>query len=144
MRKLIYLIVLVTGLLLSTVALAGKHDRYPFSTAAERSTFVRLTEELRCMVCQNQNLADSNADLAVDLREQVYKAVREGQSHDQVIRYMTDRYGDFILFNPPVKSSTMILWFAPFFFLLLGMLVVFRLSRRTTKEMPSVLEPKGE
>jgi len=73
----------------------------------------RLSEELRCLVCQNQTIADSNAELAVDLRNQVREQMRQGRSDDAIRNYMVERYGDFILYRPPVKASTAVLWFGP-------------------------------
>ena len=73
----------------------------------------RLSEELRCLVCQNQTIADSNAELAVDLRNQVREQMRQGRSDDAIRHYMVERYGDFILYRPPVKASTALLWFGP-------------------------------
>ncbi len=73
----------------------------------------RLSEELRCLVCQNQTIADSNAELAVDLRNQVREQMRQGRSDDAIRNYMVERYGDFILYRPPVKASTALLWFGP-------------------------------
>jgi cytochrome c-type biogenesis protein CcmH len=75
------------------------------------------------MVCQNQTLSDSNADLAVDLRNQVKAMIEQGQSDTQIKRYMVDRYGDFVLFKPPVQANTWLLWFGPFVLLLFGALI---------------------
>lgn len=88
-----------------------------------------LSEELRCLVCQNQTLSDSNADLAVDLRNQVKAMIEQGQTDTQIKRYMVDRYGDFVLFNPPVQANTWLLWFGPFLLLLLGAIVWRRVQR---------------
>ena len=74
---------------------------------------MHLSEELRCLVCQNQTIADSNAELAVDLRNQVREQMRQGRSDDAIRGYMVQRYGDFILYRPPVKASTALLWFGP-------------------------------
>lgn len=80
----------------------------------------RLSEELRCLVCQNQSLADSNADLAVDLKNQVREKLKQGASDKDVINFMTERYGDFVLYRPPWKASTVLLWVGPFALLLLA------------------------
>jgi cytochrome c-type biogenesis protein CcmH len=77
-----------------------------------------LAEELRCLVCQNQSLADSHADLAVDLRQEVRSQIRAGKSDDEIRAWMTQRYGDFVLYRPPVKSTTVVLWAGPFALLL--------------------------
>ena len=96
-----------------------------------------LSTELRCLVCQNQTLADSNADLAVDLREQVRTLLRQGQSEKQIIDYMTARYGDFVLYRPPFKVATLLLWLGPFLFLALGLyFLVRKIKMRKVEESP--------
>jgi len=90
-----------------------------------------LTEQLRCLVCQNETLADSHADLAEDLRKQIREQMKAGKSDKEIIAYLTDRYGDFVLYKPPVKTTTYLLWFGPFVFLVGGTIVLYRyLSRR--------------
>jgi cytochrome c-type biogenesis protein CcmH len=106
--------------------LAFAHTLYPLATAKQEAQFTHLLKELRCLVCQNQDLADSNAGLAKDLREQVYGLVREGKSDGEIISYLTARYGDFILFSPPVKLLTAMLWFGPALFLFLGLIIFWR------------------
>ena len=90
-----------------------------------------LSEELRCLVCQNQTLADSHAELAVDLRREVEKMVAAGRSNDQIKTYLVERYGDFVLYNPPVQANTIALWFAPFVLLLIGAIVWAAVQRRS-------------
>ena len=105
---------------------------------------MRIAAELRCLVCQNQTIADSHADLAVDLRNQVRDMVRRGQSQEQIIDYMTARYGDFVLYRPPVKSTTALLWFGPAV-LLVGAVVVFvLLLRRRARLGADRFEPDPE
>jgi len=84
-----------------------------FSTANERARYRELLSELRCLVCQNQSLADSNAELARDLREEVYRLVKQGKNNEEVKRFLVDRYGDFVLYRPPVKPTTYVLWGGP-------------------------------
>ncbi|WED44660.1 cytochrome c-type biogenesis protein [Legionella cardiaca] len=107
-----------------TIAIANTF--YPLETAKQEAQFSHLLKELRCLVCQNQDLADSNASLAKDLREQVYVLVKEGKADSEIIDYLTSRYGDFILFNPPVKPLTALLWFGPALFLFAGLLIFWR------------------
>lgn len=98
-----------------------------------------LSAELRCLVCQNQSLADSNAELAVDLRNQVQDLMRSGKSDQEIKDYLVQRYGDFVLYRPPVKSSTVVLWIGPFVLLALGavaMLRYVRSRRRTLHVLP--------
>ncbi len=102
---------------------------YPLQTAKQESQFKHLLADLRCLVCQNQDLNDSNAGLAKDLRREVYNRVKDGQSDQEIITYLTDRYGDFILFNPPLKGITLFLWFAPLLFVGVGMFIFWRKFR---------------
>lgn len=99
---------------------------YPLDSVKKETQFKHLLKDLRCLVCQNQDLADSDADLAKDLRAQVYQMVKEGKSDCEISDYLTARYGDFILFKPPVKSITLLLWFGPILFLLLGFVIFWR------------------
>lgn len=89
-----------------------------------------LGEELRCLVCQNQTIADSNAPLALDLRNQIRRQVREGKSDDEIRAYMTERYGDFVLYKPPFKATTAVLWIGPFALVAAGFVVIFFVVRR--------------
>jgi len=92
-----------------------------------------LTEELRCLVCQNQSLADSHAELAIDLKNQVREKMKQGMSNEQIVEYMVARYGDFVLYRPPMKATTLFLWFGPLLLLVIGISALFyRLSRRRT------------
>src|SRR3954464_617689 len=84
-----------------------------------------LTEQLRCLVCQNETLADSRADLAEDLRKEIREQMKQGKSDQEIIAFLTQRYGDFVLYNPPVKATTYLLWFGPFVLLIGGTLVLF-------------------
>ena len=93
-----------------------------------------LADELRCLVCQNQTLADSNAPLAVDLRNQIREQLARGASEREVRDFMVARYGDFVLYRPPLKASTLALWLGPFIFLILGVWFVRRLARRRVPE----------
>lgn len=87
---------------------------------------MKLSKELRCLVCQNETLADSRADLAEDLRSKIREQMRAGKTDKEIIAYLTDRYGKFILYNPPVDPTTYLLWFGPFLLLLAGLFVLFR------------------
>jgi cytochrome c-type biogenesis protein CcmH len=91
---------------------------------------VKLSEKLRCLVCQNQTIAESNADLAVDLRRQVREQIAAGKSDDEIVTFMTDRYGDFVLYSPPFKATTLLLWAGPLVLLVLGLLMLVRLVRQ--------------
>src|SRR6266516_7865171 len=89
-----------------------------------------LTEQLRCLVCQNETLADSHADLAEDLRKQIREQMKAGKSDQEILAYLTQRYGDFVLYKPPVKLTTYLLWFGPFALLLAGTTVLYRYVKR--------------
>lgn len=98
-----------------------------------QTRFERITKELRCLVCQNESIADSNVDLAADLRRQVREMLIAGNSDDAIFRYMTDRYGEFVRFAPPLTAKTALIWGAPFFMLLLGALIIFRVVRQRSR-----------
>lgn len=100
------------------------------SDPAKEARLKSLAEELRCLVCQNQTLADSQAELAVDLRNQVKAMIDQDQSDAQIKRYLVDRYGDFVLYKPPMQGNTWALWAGPFALLLLGLLIWWQLGRR--------------
>jgi len=100
---------------------------------------LEVSENLRCLVCQNQTIADSNAELAVDLRNQVREKLKAGQSEDEILKYMVARYGDFVLFNPQMKSSTWLLWFGPLLMLAGGawvLIITLRQRRKLQQQMP--------
>jgi cytochrome c-type biogenesis protein CcmH len=97
--------------------------------AVQERTYQQLIAELRCLVCQNQTIAESNAPLAVDLREQVRVQLVQGRSKAEITTYLTDRYGDFVLYRPPFKASTALLWAGPFLLLLAGLVMAWRWVR---------------
>lgn len=106
---------------------------YPFHDIKQQAQFESLLHELRCLVCQNQDIADSQAGLARDLRQEVYEAVLAGQSDAEIMQALVGRYGDFIVFNPPIKSLTWLLWYGPAGFLVLGfILFALRIKRERT------------
>jgi len=105
-------------------------DVYTFDSDAQEQTFRELTKELRCPKCQNQDIADSNAGLAKDLRDKTYQMVREGKDKQEVVDYMVARYGNFILYNPPLMASTLILWLGPLLVIVIGVVMVVVRSRR--------------
>lgn len=129
MKQLVILIWLA-----STNAWAAIESR-TFADAEQQTSYELLTNELRCLVCQNQTIADSNAELAADLRRQVYEMLQQGQSQDDIVRFMTDRYGDFVLYNPPFKAKTGLLWLGPALFLLAGLAAgVWVIKRKKTRQ----------
>lgn len=105
-----------------------------------QARFERIAKDLRCLVCQNESIADSNVELASDLRRQVREMLVAGRSDDAIFDFMTDRYGDFVRFNPPLERKTALIWGAPFIVLLLGVGIVFQIVRRRSR-MPLDDEP---
>jgi cytochrome c-type biogenesis protein CcmH len=123
--------------LLAALALAGSLnlawaglESFDFSGNVEEHRYKELLAELRCLVCQNQSLADSDAELAQDLRLEVYELMQEGRSDAQIREFLVTRYGDFVLYEPPLKPSTYLLWSGPFVLLALGLLMLFRTIRQ--------------
>lgn len=103
---------------------------YSFDDSNQQIVFENLLEELRCLVCQNQSLADSASGLATDLRDEVYQMVLENKTEEVIKIFLVERYGNFVLYDPPLNTSTTVLWFAPFLLALLAVGLVLFLSRR--------------
>ncbi len=108
-------------------------DTYRLPDPAQQKTYESIISELRCLVCQNQTIADSNAELAADLRRQVFEMLQQGKSKDEIHQFMTQRYGDFVLYNPPFKAKTGLLWLGPLVFLMIGFAVLVIFQRRKKK-----------
>ena len=125
MRKFILFLVL----LWSTSALAGV-EVHKFDNPEQEQQYNRLVAELRCLVCQNQNLADSNAELAQDLRQEVYEMIQNGATDQEIVSFMVARYGDFVLYRPPFKSTTAFLWIGPFIILAVGFVILLMFIRK--------------
>ena len=106
---------------------------YTFDDPEKSAEFRQVIEQMRCLVCQNESLAGSNAELAVDLRNEIYDMMKSGQNKDEIIQFMVARYGDFVLYNPPVKPTTYPLWFGPILLFMLGAFVLFRILRRKSE-----------
>jgi len=115
----------------------------PVDPAVEQR-LAKLSQELRCLVCQNETLADSRADLAEDLRIEIREQIRAGKSDQEIISFLTQRYGDFILYRPPVKPKTYLLWFGPFLLMLIGLVVLFRYVKRRRDQIPDQPLSKAE
>jgi cytochrome c-type biogenesis protein CcmH len=126
--KAMRLFVLFLTLSLSLSALS--QEPLVFENQEQQERFNQLTQELRCTVCQNQNLADSDAPLAHDLRDEVYKMLLTGKSNDEIKQFMVQRYGDFVLYRPPVQSNTYLLWIGPLVLLLGGALILRSIIRK--------------
>lgn len=131
---------LLCAALLSVTAQAAI-DTYEFDTQAERARYRTLIEQLRCPKCQNQNIADSDAPISLDLRDETYRMMtEEGLSDEQIIDFLVERYGDFVRYKPPVDKRTFFLWYGPFILLGMGLLILMviilrrRRSRSTTTD----------
>lgn len=106
-------------------------ELYPFKREQDREMFYSLTQELRCLVCQNQTLTDSEAPLAKDLRRDIYVQINKGHSKQQILNYLTTRYGNFILYSPPLKPNTYILWFFPVLLILIAITILVVIHYKT-------------
>jgi cytochrome c-type biogenesis protein CcmH len=128
----------------AVVAFQAPTARPTAADPAIEARMLQITGELRCLVCQNQTIADSHADLAVDLRQEVREMLQRGQTPDQVRRYMTDRYGDFILYRPPLKASTAVLWLAPAALLAVALAALALVIRRRGRLADDEFEPEPQ
>ena len=144
MRFLTFLI-LCTGLCLAAPSFAVVEEQVSFDNPKHEPRYKKLIAELRCLVCQNQSLADSNAELAVDLRRKTVEMLNSGASDQDVRNYMSDRYGEFILYRPPLNVTTVILWATPFI-LLLGVLIgiFINIRKRQNDELYSSTRSNNE
>nr|WP_295377152.1 cytochrome c-type biogenesis protein [Pseudoxanthomonas sp.] len=124
------LLALLLGLAGPVFAQASDPTPLQFRDDAEETRFHRLTAELRCVMCQNQSLADSNAQIAHDLRREVLDLMRQGRSDPEIKRFLVDRYGEFVLYKPEVSPGTWLLWFGPAVLVLAGGVIVLRIVRR--------------
>jgi len=143
--------VLVLALCLVASMLAQAVDPLPFKDRAEEVRFQALTKQLRCLVCQNESLADSNAPLAADLRRDVFEQMEAGKSDDEIKAWLTARYSDFVLYDPPLHGATLLLWFGPAIVLLFGAGAIFLIVRRRARILPlasrtvrSLVDPKDD
>jgi cytochrome c-type biogenesis protein CcmH len=123
---------LMMGLLFGGKALAL--DPIVYNSPAEEVRFKALAAELRCVMCQNQSIADSNAPIAHDLRMEVLRLMREGRSDSEIKQYLVERYSDFVLYEPPLRKGTWLLWVGPFLLLLAGAAGVFMIIKRKNRE----------
>lgn len=132
---------MLAGVMLAFAASAAAivFEQREFDNDAQLARYKTLIHELRCLVCQNQNLADSDADLAADLRREVHRMIVDGASDDAIIDFMVSRYGDFVLYRPPLKAKTILLWTGPFVLGVGGIvLLIIQLRRRRSAKPASV------
>jgi cytochrome c-type biogenesis protein CcmH len=113
---------------------------FAFQDAEIERRYQKLAAELRCLVCQNQSLADSHADLAQDLRDEVYRMLNDGKTDDEIVGFLVERYGDFVLYRPPVAGITYLLWFGPLLLLAGAGVVWWRIGRAKPSAQPDAAE----
>jgi cytochrome c-type biogenesis protein CcmH len=142
MKRFVSILALCLLLGTGTVPAGVTLESFKFETTAEELHFKKLIEELRCLVCQNQSLADSDAELAHDLRAEVYEMIQAGKSDEEIVEFLVARYGDFVLYNPPVKPSTYLIWFSPFALLLLAGFLLLRAVRRQKRAAVTDITPE--
>jgi len=132
----------VAAVVLAASALAVARDAPPEAAdPAIEARMVRITSELRCLVCQNQTIADSNAGLAVDLRKETREMLKQGKRDAEIVDYMTARYGDFVLYRPPLRTKTVPLWFGPALLLLIGGTALVLTLRRRSRMAADAFDP---
>ncbi|WP_076011158.1 cytochrome c-type biogenesis protein [Alteromonas abrolhosensis] len=132
--KTITLSVFTLLIVLSAYSVSAVEDKFSFDTPAQRESFLKLTAELRCPMCQNQNIADSDAMIAHDMRRKVYALLKQGKTEQEVIDFMKSRYGDFVHYQPPVTAATLWLWAGPVLFIFIALIVVVRRKSVTPPE----------
>ena len=131
-------------LALGAVAQATSLSSFEFADPEQERAFRSLTEELRCLVCQNESLAGSNAELAQDLRREVYEMMMAGRSKQDIVQFMVERYGDFVLFRPPLKPSTYPLWFGPFILFAVAGFFLYRTLVKKKRARESTLSDQDQ
>lgn len=120
---------------------AAAIDTYEFDTKADQERFRSLIEELRCPKCQNQNIADSDAEISLDMRDLTYRMmIEDGKTNDEIVAYLVDRYGDFVRYKPPVDKRTFLLWYGPFASLALALLILVVVVARRRKAVTALGE----
>lgn len=123
----------ITGVYTCRAATTGVDANGQLENPVLQARFEHIAQQLRCLVCQNESIADSNVELASDLRRQVREMLIAGKSDDAIFDFMTDRYGEFVRFSPPLEAKTLLIWGAPFIMLLLGSAIVFRITRQRAR-----------
>ena len=139
MQFLIKPLLILPLVLMLNASYAVKIEFHSFENKQQEQLYLQLIAELRCVKCQNQNLAESNAELARDMRDKSYEMVIKGASREDVVNYMTARYGDFVLYNPPFKVKTLLLWIGPPIFLFLSLFMLFKLIRNQKNQPTETL-----
>jgi cytochrome c-type biogenesis protein CcmH len=134
-------VALLTLMLVITPQSWSKVEVMQFDTPEQEATYNKMIDELRCLVCQNQNLADSNAELAVDMRRKTRELVMQNKSEKEIADFMVARYGDFVLYRPPLNQSTLLLWAGPFLILIVGVTLLLRTIHRRRAQQDGDVDP---
>jgi cytochrome c-type biogenesis protein CcmH len=142
MKRLVSILALCLLLGTGTAHAGVTLEAFKFDTKTEEQHFKDLIEELRCLVCQNQSLLDSDAELAHDLRAEVYDMIQAGKSDDEIVDFLVTRYGDFVLYNPPIKPANYLIWFGPFVLLLVATILLLRAVRRQKQTAVTDITPE--
>jgi cytochrome c-type biogenesis protein CcmH len=133
MMRVLLCMSLIAAMMFASITHAQAIEPMPFASHAQELRFQHLTQQLRCPMCQNETLADSNAPIARDLRNQIFQMMQQGKSDDEIRQYLVDRYSDYVLYDPPLKPGTMLLWFGPLLILLGGAGVVLMAIRKRSR-----------
>ena len=145
MKRNFAILLALLALVCSGAAVLRAQVAQPVEDPQIEQRMKNLTQQLRCLVCQNETLADSQADLAQDLRREIREQMKAGKTDQEILGFLTQRYGDFVLYNPPVKATTYLLWFGPFLLLIVGTIVLFRYlksRREMIEEKPLTAEER--
>lgn len=134
MRNLTLTLCLFLSVFSSATFAASAIDTFEFESIEQEQVFHDLTKVLRCPKCQNQNISDSNAELAKDLRNKTYELVKEGKTQDEVVDYMVARFGNFVRYDPPITPATIFLWLGPLLFILFGFLVLYKQAKNKSRK----------
>jgi len=134
MKTIFTFVLLFSTLTGSMMVNAAPIETFKFDSPEKEKVFHKLSEELRCLVCQNQNIAESNADLAKDLRLEIYTMLMQGKTEDEIVAFMVQRYGDYVLYRPPFKPLTWLLWLGPAIVFVLGLIFVVRYMKSQSSE----------
>jgi cytochrome c-type biogenesis protein CcmH len=134
MKTIFILVLLLATFTGSMMVNAAPIETFKFDSPEKEKVFHKLSEELRCLVCQNQNIAESNADLAKDLRLEIYTMLSQGKTEDEIVDFMVQRYGDYVLYRPPFKPLTWLLWLGPAIVFVFGLIFVVRFMKAQSSE----------
>ena len=134
MSKSLSILILSMVLSFTMSVVAAPIETFKFDSPETEKVFHKLSEELRCLVCQNQNIAESNAGLAKDLRLEIYTMLQKGQTEDEIVDFLVERYGDYVLYRPPFKPMTWLLWFGPLMIFVLGIFYAIRFMKSQSSD----------